>query len=111
MFGHTVQRATCQMAKRMAAENVPAEKDDVNCENDATQAHAQTVGKAERSDCVPRQEAPHGIAKAQKIPMHILKYERPAMFAAIPLARLTDRACRGVGPKCLVIRAAVVITG
>ena len=111
VFRDAVERASDQVAERVAAEYISAEKHNVHHQDEASDADAEAVGETEGHDCVVDQKGPHQVGEPQKVAMEILQDQRKASFAEIGLARLADGARRRIGPERFVVRAAVVVTG
>ena len=111
VFRDAVERPTDQVPEGMAAEYISAEKDNIQDQDEASDADPEAVRETKTDDCVIDQKCPYQVGETQKVAMEILHDQGKASFAEIGLARLTYRARRRVGPKRLVVGAAVVVTG
>src|SRR5690242_7027046 len=101
----------------MTAEGVAAQKNNVNCENERTQADSEflcaggRIWKPQGFPNIVRQETDQQDAEVKEVAMSILHDQRKKSFAQISFARLANRAGWWIGPERFVIRAAIVIAG
>src|SRR5581483_6637467 len=61
--------------------------------------------------CIAREDENENYGQIHEVAVDILDDEREIFFAEITFARLADGAIRGVGPKCFVIGATIIIAG
>jgi hypothetical protein len=59
----------------------------------------------------PTSNPPVDDADVEKVAVYVLEDQREAALTEVLLARLADRAGRGVGPECLVVCASIVVAG
>ena len=99
------------MAQGMTTKSVTTEQDDIDREHNCPNTNSKSIWKPERFPNVVGQNQNKDDREIEKIAMHILHDEGKGTLAPITLARFTDGARRGVGPKRFVVRASIVIAG
>ena len=114
-FGRFIQEPADQMPQGMAAQCVAAEKKNVQREHKSPDADAEmfyaAVHKPQGFPNVVRENEQEQQPKVEEVTVDVLHDERKGPFTEKNLARLADGARRRVGPKRLVIGAAVIIAG
>src|SRR5271170_1696490 len=111
MFGYGVEPAPCEVAEGVAAKDVSGEKDDINYQNDGSDADAEVAIKVEGYNGIPHKKGPDDIGEAKEVAMEVLEDQGKAALAEVFLARLANGTGRRVGPEGFVVRAAIVIAG
>src|SRR4029453_10173505 len=95
----------------MTTKSVTTEQDDIDREHNCPNTNSKSIWEPERFPNVVGQNQNEDDREIEKIAMDILHDEWERTFAPVALARFTDSACRGVGPKSFVVRAPIVIAG
>src|SRR6478609_1140007 len=101
----------------MAPQGVAAEENDVDGENDGTEADAEVlvtgipIEEPHRPIRVAGQNNQKDQREVEEVAVNVLDYEREVSLAAIALARLADGAVRWIGPEALVVRSPIVVAG
>ena len=104
------------MPQRVAAKSIHRQEKCVqrqhNCPDaDAEMFRAGQVGEPHPQPRVIRQQDDKEEREVKKVAVHILDDERERAFAEKRFASLADGTVDRVRPKCLVIRAAIIIAG
>src|SRR4051794_6694976 len=110
VFRYLVETAADQVPEGVAAENISGQEHNVDDQNNSSDADSEAVGEKESPHCIEHQEGPDDIREPQEIAMKVLKNKRKRSFAPICLPWLAHGARRRIGPECLVVSTAVVIT-
>src|SRR5580704_11612994 len=99
----------------MAAEQVPAEQDDVDRHDQGSGSEAERlasrcrVGKPQCLPYIESEDEKHADREEQHVAMNVLEDERKRVLAPVRGPRLANGAGRGIGPERLVVRTAVVV--
>ncbi len=103
----------------MATECVAAEQKDIHRKHERANTHTEVVCTIcarveEPAEGIPRKQEDELDRDIESVTMHILKQEWKLLLNALVVAaklRFTDTTTHRVTPECLVVRAAVVVTG
>src|SRR5215472_14130240 len=99
------------MTKRVATEGVAAQQHEVGEQNQCAEAHPEPTVEPERVPHVARQYDQKHQGQIKKIAVDILQDQGKGALTKIFFSRLAHSAGRRVGPKGLVVRAAIVVAG
>src|SRR5215471_11442737 len=109
-FGKLVQESASQVSERMTTKCITAEQNEVDCENDCSDADSESVPKPERFPEVVGKNHQKKQCQVQEVSMYILHDQRKRTLAPIAFAWLANRARRWVRPERFIVSASIVIT-
>src|SRR5262245_45171517 len=109
-FGKLVQEPAGQVSERMTTKCITAEQNEVDCENDCSDADSESVPKPERFPDVVRKDHQKKECQIKKVSMHILHDQRKRTLAPVIFAWLANRARRRISPEGFIVRPPIVIT-
>src|ERR1051325_4991465 len=101
----------------MTAQGIAAKQNDVRRQQQRTETNAEFTRARERigkPHCLPdvvRKKDEKKKGEVQKVSVDVLDDQRKRALPAVAFARLSDGAVERIGPECLVVRPAVVVTG
>src|SRR5258708_10564272 len=95
----------------MAAECVTAQENRVSGQDQSSYADAKSVLKPHGLPGVVSQKHDENQCEVEEVAMYVLKDKRKGSLAEIFLAGLAHRAGWRIGPKRLVVCAAIVVAG
>src|SRR5216684_4072307 len=95
----------------MAAECVTAQQNRVSGQDQSSDADAKSIFKPHGLPSVMGQKHDENQCEIEKVAMYVLQNERKGSLAEILLAGLAHRAGWRIGPKRLVVCAAIVVAG
>jgi len=110
VFRYLVETASNQVPESVAAENISGQEHNVDDQNNSSDADSEAVGEKESPHCIKHQESPDDIGEAQEVAVEVLKNKRKRSFSPIRFAGLAHGTGRRIGPECLVVSTAVVVT-
>src|SRR5229473_4369438 len=93
----------------MAAERIAGQENRVSGQDQSSDADAKSVFKPHGLPGVVSQKHDENQCEIEEVAMYVLKDKRKGSLAEILLARLAHRAGRWIGPKRLVVCAAIVV--
>src|SRR5438045_6299275 len=105
------------MTQRLAAKCLAAKQNNIDCQNDGSEAKAKTffsrnrIGKPKRLPNIVAEQADESDRDEKKIAMDVLKDERERFFTQIGFAGLCNRTGGRVGPEGFIVRPAIIIAG
>src|SRR3954465_4269402 len=101
----------------MAAEGIAAEQNDVEGENDRSEADAEVfvtgipIEEPHRPIRVAGENHQKDEREIKEVAVDVLDYERKISLAAVAVAGLADGAVRRVRPEAFVVRSPIVVAG
>src|SRR5262249_19527654 len=106
-----IAKTAHQVTKRVTTEGVATKQHQIRQQNERANTHSKPAIKPERVPHVARQNDQKDQGKIKKIAVDILQDQRKGALAQVLLPWLAHCTGRGVGPECLVVRAAIIVTG
>src|SRR5258708_9566070 len=95
----------------MEAECVAAQENSVSEQDQSSDADAKSIFEPHGPPSVMSKQHDENQCEIEKVAMYVLKDERKGSLAEIFLAGLAHRTGRRIGPKRLVVCAAIVVAG
>jgi hypothetical protein len=72
MLRHLIETSAHKVTERVTAKRIPAQKHNVDQQNEASDSNSETIRKEEGPYCVVGEEAPDDVGESQKVAMEIL---------------------------------------
>src|SRR5690242_4894961 len=103
------------MAKRMAAEGVARQQDDIDGQNDCAHTHSELgaagpwIDKPEGAPDIQRENYQKKQREIEEISVNILQNQRERTFTTIVFSQFANGTGRRIGPKGFIVSTAIVV--